>query len=86
MAMNHFGDLTQNEFSLLYLQNQFSEGNKRSGSVYLEPSHVNLPTEVDWRKEGYVTGVKNQGDGFLCCYSWSGLFTIYSEEPVGWQL
>ena len=64
MAMNHFGDLTQDEFSFLYLgmRSHFSNEAKRSGSAYLEPSHVSVPTEVDWRKEGYVTEVKDQGD------------------------
>jgi len=63
LAMNYFGDLTQDEYSFFYLgmRSHFSNETERTGSTYLEPSHVSLPTEVDWRNEGYVTGVKNQG-------------------------
>lgn len=62
--MNYFGDLTQDEYRFFYLgmRSHFSEETKRNGSTYLEPSHVKLPAEVDWRQEGYVTPVKNQGN------------------------
>ena len=61
--MNQFGDLTHDEYQFIYLgmRRHFSTERKRSGSTYMPPSHVPLPEEVDWRQEGYVTPVKDQG-------------------------
>ena len=62
LAMNHFGDMTAEEFSMKMngFMGKANFNMTRKGSTFLAPSHVEVPTTVDWRKEGYVTPVKNQ--------------------------
>ena len=78
--MNQFSDLTQAEFESMYLG-----GYKRmptSPAEVLADSKpvMDLPAEVDWRKEGVITDVKNQGQ---CGSCWAFATTAMIESYAG---
>ena len=66
LSANQFADLTQAEYSHLYLG--YFSSSSRTGALFLEPNNVLLPDIMDWREQGYVTEVKNQG---TCGSCWS---------------
>jgi hypothetical protein len=55
-------DILQTNEEFRRTMNGFRMENKpKSGSTYMAPSNIgDLPTAVDWRPKGYVTGIKNQ--------------------------
>jgi len=67
LAMNQFGDMLHHEF--VSIMNGYKRGYKfdsANGSAYLSPANVQVPDSVDWRQEGYVTPIKNQGQCGSC--------------------
>lgn len=81
LKMNKFGDLTNQEF--VSMMNGFNKTKNmyRTGSNprFMKPSNVKIPDAVDWRKQGYVTPVKDQGQ---CgsCWAFSAVASLEGQH------
>ncbi|XP_027405973.1 cathepsin L1 [Bos indicus x Bos taurus] len=64
MAMNAFGDMTNEEFR--HTMNGFQRQKNKKGKEFHETIFASIPPSVDWREKGYVTPVKNQGKCGSC--------------------
>jgi len=68
-GVNELSDLSDEEYKRLYLSSLLVPTEPSNATMYV-PSNAAIPNAVDWRQQGCVTPVKNQGQ---CgsCYSFS---------------
>ncbi|NWI37205.1 CATL2 protein, partial [Picathartes gymnocephalus] len=65
LAMNHFGDLTNQEFNEL-MNGYIPVRREEPAPIFQASAALKAPVKVDWRAKGYVTPVKSQGDCGSC--------------------
>ncbi|MEQ2187264.1 hypothetical protein GOODEAATRI_002868, partial [Goodea atripinnis] len=66
LGMNHFADMTKEEFRQIMNGYKPKAEKKVNGTLFKKPSFLKVPASVDWRREGYVTPVKDQGQCASC--------------------
>lgn len=77
LAINQFADLTHGEFQQKHLAQPKSTFRQTVGKTNIDVS--SLPAEVDWRNEGYVTPIKDQGQ---CgsCWTFSAVVSMEGQH------
>jgi len=61
LGVNEHADWSNEEYRQFMTAYKPSNSSLLSAATFMAPSNVQVPDQVDWRKEGYVTAVKNQG-------------------------
>ncbi len=66
MALNEYADLESSEFARLFNGYLGKSKTNSTAKTFTANSRVRVPSSMDWRTKGVVTGIKNQGQCGSC--------------------
>ena len=81
MDMNKFGDWTHEEFKTLLRRQKDTRPSKHMLATSNTTNTKSNPASMDWRTQGKVTAVKNQG-GCGSCWAFSAISSVESRYAI----
>ncbi|UYV61003.1 hypothetical protein LAZ67_1003061 [Cordylochernes scorpioides] len=78
LGINKYSDMSQQEI-IKKMTGLLPSYNHKS-DLYVPSEDMELPSSVDWRSKGYVTGIKDQGKTCGSCWAFSAIGSLEGQH------